>query len=195
MCSTLDYEPDSYKPAKRTTLTDQFKEKLTMPLWALVCFVAFAGCAGMAAGILNHALKDSDGYAYLVAALGFIVAPFLLVKKKAKEPEAAVSPVIGVILMVAITVVLAAVVFTVVSKLAKDRGEPAPDMAFDMRDHGSRYVLVKAPHNLDWSQFTITGCTTLPTGDVNAGDELRGCSGDVVVVDNDSNTIVWTNGA
>ena len=41
-----------------------------------------------------------------------------------------VSPVIGTILMVAIAVVLAAVMFVVVTQITKSKGDSPPDMAF-----------------------------------------------------------------
>jgi archaeal type IV pilus assembly protein PilA len=47
-----------------------------------------------------------------------------------KANEEAVSPVIGVILMVAITVVLAAVVFVLVTRLAGNNNDAAPQISF-----------------------------------------------------------------
>jgi flagellin-like protein len=54
-----------------------------------------------------------------------------------KQNDEAVSPVIGVILMVAITVVLAAVVFVLVSNLSKGANNAAPQVAFTKDEQGS----------------------------------------------------------
>lgn len=59
-----------------------------------------------------------------------------------KEADEAVSPVIGVILMVAITVVLAAVVFVLVNDLGSS-DEAAPTMGFNKS--GGNVTVVKAP--------------------------------------------------
>lgn len=54
-----------------------------------------------------------------------------------KNNEEAVSPVIGVILMVAITVVLAAVVFVLVSDLGDGAGSDNPQVAFTKDEQGA----------------------------------------------------------
>lgn len=105
------------------------------------------------------------------------------------KEEEAVSPVIGVILMVAISVVLAAVVFVLVSDI--DAAEPAPTMAF--RDDGDSYVLIHATPGLDWSEFTVTGCETVPEGPVVAGDMLEACTDPVRVTHIESNNLIWSS--
>lgn len=74
--------------------------------------------------------------------------------QKFVETEEAVSPVIGVILMVAITVVLAAVVFVLVSNLSEG-GDQAPTMGFSKDESADRLNLISADAGLDWSQFNI----------------------------------------
>ncbi|HUR62116.1 MAG TPA: type IV pilin [Candidatus Thermoplasmatota archaeon] len=54
-----------------------------------------------------------------------------------KANDEAVSPVIGVILMVAITVVLAAVVFVLVSNLSKGANTASPQVAFTKDENGA----------------------------------------------------------
>ncbi|HET6399612.1 MAG TPA: type IV pilin N-terminal domain-containing protein [Candidatus Thermoplasmatota archaeon] len=54
-----------------------------------------------------------------------------------KANEEAVSPVIGVILMVAITVVLAAVVFVLVTRLAGNSNDAAPQISFSKQSGGA----------------------------------------------------------
>lgn len=105
-----------------------------------------------------------------------------------KQNEEAVSPVIGVILMVAITVVMAALVFVLVSDLT-EFGDPAPDVQF-VRDSGD-LVVFKAPSGLDWSEFTVNGCTA-PTGALDAGDRLTACTGNVTVTHVESNTLIYS---
>ena len=69
-----------------------------------------------------------------------------------REPTEAVSPVIGVILMVAITVVLAAVVFVLVSNLSKS-GQKAPDVAFSTDETRDRITIVTAQNELNYDDF------------------------------------------
>lgn len=108
--------------------------------------------------------------------------------KTKKMHDEAVSPVIGVILMVAITVVLAAVVFVLVQDLGDDT-EGAPQVTF-LKD-GSDYTVASADDGLDWGDFTVTGCTTVPTGSLDAGDTLEGCTDDATMKHDDTNTLVW----
>lgn len=65
-----------------------------------------------------------------------------------RREDEAVSPVIGVILMVAITVVLAAVVFILVNDLGES-GESAPEMAFTKDNAARNITVVKAPTGND----------------------------------------------
>jgi len=85
--------------------------------------------------------------------------------------DEAVSPVIGVILMVAITVVLAAVVFVLVSNLG-DSSEDAPDISFSKDSSEHTLTVVKADAGSDWADFSAGGCASdTPTnGAVGAGD-------------------------
>ncbi len=74
-----------------------------------------------------------------------------------KNAEEAVSPVIGVILMVAITVVLAAVVFVLVSNIGGD-SESTPSMSFQKSESANTLTVVSAD-TADWSDITGSGCT------------------------------------
>ncbi|MEK6975245.1 MAG: type IV pilin N-terminal domain-containing protein [Candidatus Thermoplasmatota archaeon] len=74
--------------------------------------------------------------------------------QKFVQADEAVSPVIGVILMVAITVVLAAVVFVLVSNLSKS-GQKAPDVAFSTDETRDRFTLVTAQNELQYSDFVF----------------------------------------
>lgn len=104
--------------------------------------------------------------------------------------DEAVSPVIAVILMVAITVVLAATVFVLVSDIGNQTG-PGPAIAFHQDLNAGNLTVTSAPGNLLWSEFTVTGCTTIPTGALDAGDVIQGCDGDVVIKHNATNSLTY----
>lgn len=115
-----------------------------------------------------------------------------------RRDDEAVSPVIGVILMVAITVVLAAVVFILVNDLGSSE-EDAPDMGFSKDNDAGTITIVKAPSGsniLDWSDLSVGGtaaCTEPASTDtVDAGDQLTGCgTGTVTVTHIASNTLLY----
>lgn len=111
----------------------------------------------------------------------------------------AVSPVLGVILMVAITVVLATSVFLMMNPFTQ-RDEP-PALALSKHEGGDALRLSRAPVGTDWSEFSIrsadlisglrvhlnvppdgTGALVeaeygeLPTSPVGGGDSLTFCA-------------------
>lgn len=112
--------------------------------------------------------------------------------KDLRTNEEAVSPVIGVILMVAITVVLAAVVYVLVADFGSNTQEPAPNVSMASDGPGG-YIVSRADPGHMWGEFTVTGCTTVPldADEVTAGDRLQGCTEDAVMVHDDTNSIVW----
>jgi flagellin-like protein len=73
-----------------------------------------------------------------------------------RQNDEAVSPVIGVILMVAITVVLAAVVFVLVSNLGGD-SNTAPAVSWNKNESSDELSVVTASSNADWSNLEIDG--------------------------------------
>lgn len=110
---------------------------------------------------------------------------------RSQASEEAVSPVIGVILMVAITVVLAAIVFILVTKLTGQQAQQAPQLGVESLDQGEGFRILQAGTSLSWSDFTASPCITVPTGPVHAGDELHGCAGSVRLVYVPTNTLVY----
>ena len=105
-------------------------------------------------------------------------------KNEMKNDEA-VSPVIATILMVAITVVLAGVLYVWASDLANNNQEDSPDMyQYSATDHtdvvdsgteDSLFVLQfsRAPNDLNWAflNIQITGADgNLTTCNIDAGD-------------------------
>lgn len=111
-------------------------------------------------------------------------------RESLRQATAAVSPVIGVILMVAITVVLAAIVFVLVSELSANQTDSAPRLGFQA--NATALMVVNAPLGLDWSEFTIAGCGGIPTGSVDAGDEITGCVERVTITHKPSNSVVYS---
>jgi flagellin-like protein len=110
-----------------------------------------------------------------------------------KANDEAVSPVIGVILMVAITVVLAAVVFVLVSNLSKNSNTAAPNVTFNQDNSAHTLTIVSADAAANWQNvrgtITGTGCgyglnaaaSTATTGAVSAGSQAV-TAGDVLKV-------------
>lgn len=107
------------------------------------------------------------------------------------DKDEAVSPVIGVILMVAITVILAAVVFVVVGNVGSDQ-DAAPAMSFDKDAASSSLTIIKADSNVPWSDLSVTGCTAPASGNITAGQSLTSCSGAVSVVHSPTNSLLYS---
>jgi flagellin-like protein len=114
---------------------------------------------------------------------------------KLKLNNEGVSPVIGVILMVAITVVLAAVVFVLVQNLGKDVEMPV-NVSMLKQDEGETYLV----HTIDrktigWTQVETRGCDTVLDSDgngvISAGDSITECGDDVLLIYH--NKIIWSN--
>ena len=111
-------------------------------------------------------------------------------KTHKRMDEEAVSPVIGVILMVAITVILATIVFVLVTEISGGAEEVAPRISFGSNE--TELTVISAPNGLVWADFTVTGCTTVPTGNVDAGDKVTGCSASITVRHDETNTLVYS---
>lgn len=101
--------------------------------------------------------------------------------------ESAVSPVIGVILMVAITVAMAAIVMVLVSGITDNDAE-APNIVFSKSSDS--LTVQRADLGLDWDDFSVQGCTA-PTGNVTAGDKLTSCTGQVTVTYVPGNVLLY----
>ncbi len=76
--------------------------------------------------------------------------------RKFVTEEEAVSPVIAVILMVAITVVLAATVFVLVSDIGGQTGSAAPSISFSADEGQDRLSVNQAGQNADWNRLTVS---------------------------------------
>jgi flagellin-like protein len=98
--------------------------------------------------------------------------------KKFVDGEEAVSAVIGVILMVAITVAIAATVYVYVSGMIGGTSEQTPTLACSTDHTNNKLVVTSATTDIAWANIniTITNDTstyyTTKTGTVTAGDEI-----------------------
>ena len=72
-----------------------------------------------------------------------------------RKAEAAVSPVISTILMVAITVVLAATAFVLVAGVGQDATEPAPNVGLRIDDVLDQLSVTQADQKADWNRIAV----------------------------------------
>ena len=87
-----------------------------------------------------------------------------------KKQERAVSPVIGVILMVAITVILAAIIGTFVLGLGQNASQTTPQASFICEGEN---LIHNGGDSLDSSNLEINGDGTVETSDsISAGDTV-----------------------
>lgn len=113
--------------------------------------------------------------------------------KPLKEQTEAVSPVIGVILMVAITVVLAAVVFVLVSDIG-NQPEEAPRVILQTEDGGGNFTVISTNTDIPWSDILIGGNGCMPEAVdefFSAGDIIAGCQRKLTVVHRPSDTVIY----
>ncbi|MFC7174591.1 type IV pilin [Haloplanus litoreus] len=123
--------------------------------------------------------------------------------KELLTEDRAVSPVIGVILMVAITVILAAVIGTFVLGLGDQVSESAPQASFSFdfnmtNTPGDVTITHEGGETLESSQITIEGDNNAPTGATFSGDVISsGNSTQITGEINPGETIrvIWTNPA
>lgn len=103
-----------------------------------------------------------------------------------KNDSSGVSPVIGVILMVAITVVLAAVIATFVLGLGESVSESQPSLNFECNDNGQ---VVATSGQTSFSGTITVGDTETYEGEVEVGEELG--SGQVVWESGDTSGVLF----
>ena len=72
-----------------------------------------------------------------------------------EESDVAVSAVIGVILMVAITVAIAATVYVYVSGMISSPGESAPSVQFIPNESDDRITVTKTDSGVSWGDLAI----------------------------------------
>lgn len=116
----------------------------------------------------------------------------------------AVSPVIGVILMVAITVILAATVGTFVLGTTDGIGETSPQVSVSVEDVDTATDTITIKHNggEEFTQDNTEEIRVLVEGsqeasltgssvEFSAGEEKEITAGNSGVVDDDTITVVW----
>lgn len=120
--------------------------------------------------------------------------------KQLIDADDAVSPVIGVILMVAITVILAAVIGTFVLGQADNLGDSAPQVSFeyDEADTGEYTVTHAGGDNFEGENVNVTyeGSTTGDLSEAfNSGVQSAGSSYTTAeeVVDGTGVRVVWSS--
>jgi|Deesub1362A_J573_1020465.scaffolds.fasta_scaffold12127_2 flagellin-like protein len=114
------------------------------------------------------------------------------------KDKAGVSPIIAIILMVAITVVLAATIYVWISGMGKS-GTTTPNLSAIVDHANDKLIITSAETGLSWDDITVytnrsgvtltyylggsASGTTNPTGDVSAGDYIvvSGVSGEVEI--------------
>ena len=77
-------------------------------------------------------------------------------KCKTKADERAVSAVIGVILMVAITVAIAATVYVYVSGMIGGAKNQTPNVAFMVDSSNNKAIVTTSDANIKWSDVVVT---------------------------------------
>ena len=120
--------------------------------------------------------------------------------KKFVCEEEAVSAVIGVILMVAITVAIAATVYVYVSGMIGTSPETTPSIQFT-KDSSAKTLTVSTadPTSLIWNQLSIssTGSHKEQSGwstteQILAGHAIYSCSGTITIRHIATNTLIGT---
>ena len=120
--------------------------------------------------------------------------------------EEAVSPVIGVILLVAVTVVLSATVFVLAAGMNDDKAEPAPQLLMAADESADEAQVLRADRGLDWFEdLRVAGsCTPLLNGaafpaaagtPVQAGDVLSCAPGEDLSIssgEGDGNALLYS---
>lgn len=183
-------------------ISHETRRSISLVLWIIAMGI---GGFTMALAWVASGKVAADGANVAISALTTLVlcmtawnitkpARVRVVPEKGKTDElaadtAAVSPVIAVILMVAITVVLATTVFVLVNSISEQQGEIPPSIAW--RAEGGNVTVISGPTGLDWSDFEVVGCSTMPTGSLDAGDAVSGCSGHVTIRHKPSNSLSY----
>lgn len=106
-----------------------------------------------------------------------------------KSSNDGVSPVIGVILMVAITVVLAASVFIMLNNLGGDNAD-VPSITLQETDT-DKYLITHASDGLMWSELSVVSCDIVPVGEVLAGQYLIDCDDNFIITYLPTNTVIY----
>jgi flagellin-like protein len=110
--------------------------------------------------------------------------------------DRAVSPVIGVILMVAVTVILAAVVSTLVLGLGGDvQSTPQASFSFDYDGANTVTITHTGGADIDTDDLSVTGGTAAASWNDGGDSEISaGEDGTVAVNGGEELSVVWNGG-
>lgn len=116
--------------------------------------------------------------------------------KRDNLSESAVSPVVGVMLMLVVTIIIAAVVSGFASGLA-DTSAKAPQVSIEAEAHNDSYILVehKGGDTLDISSINLR--TFIPSGtfvDMSYNVDLTDNTGNVTIIAEDSSSGILQTG-
>lgn len=100
--------------------------------------------------------------------------------------EAGVSAVLGVILMVAVTVAIASVVYVYASGFVGKQQNTTPDIAFLPKPNAHQLIVTSVSGEYDWEDFTFT---------VSGTATNHSLSGSTIVMAGDTVTLTNSTGA
>ena len=111
--------------------------------------------------------------------------------RKFRDADNAVSAVIGVILMVAITVAIAATVYVYVSGMIGGESEKTPNIAFTKDNSDNILTVITADSAINWDDVKVVNGTgsaaqwamhfSVTNATITAGDTLGTFTGDCTV--------------
>lgn len=166
--------PPKFVKKQRKPMTEQTAFLHTATTWMLsiMAFAMIGASLGIRYGVATISDVFTAGVIFgLAAALiaypipkGFRIAAKFSNTTLAVPPQTAtrkmdtqaVSPIIAVILMVAITVVLAATVFVLVSDIGGQSTNTAPQVAWSPDEIQDRLSVNTATQNADWARLNLT---------------------------------------
>ena len=119
--------------------------------------------------------------------------------RKFVESEEGVSAVIGVILMVAITVAIAATVYVYVSGMMGGAAEKAPTVTFTKDESLDTLTVVQADSGIDWSDISMvisneTASLTVDNEDWDVAADFPGIADSSVIGAGDTIDFTVTSG-
>src|SRR3989344_8043815 len=107
---------------------------------------------------------------------------------QAREADAGM---IGNIIMVGITVALAAVAGLFLSLFMQDT-ETVPSITFQEQGQGQRLMIITVSGSVPWTDIGIEGCDTYPASDnVSAGQFIEDCGQVVKISHLPTKTLLW----
>jgi len=101
------------------------------------------------------------------------------VSRRLASDSFAISPIVGVILMIVITVAMSAIVFVLVND--QDQQETAPVVGFKIDEGQDRIRVARAPDDVDWSEFQVRADADVPGLSVALNEAADGAGTETAV--------------